>query len=74
MYLPLTIVKRSKGEPVKKFGVYLGTNERTEESMFGTRVGVIKCRSINRMILEERWDREAVLGIRGTTWEPVPGI
>ena len=31
MYLPLTIVKRSKGEPVKQMGVYLGTNERTEE-------------------------------------------
>ena len=54
MYLPLTTVKRSKGEPVKKTGIYLGTNERTEESLIGTARGVVKCRSLDRMIPTER--------------------
>ena len=31
MYLPLTTVKRSKGEPVKREGVFLVTNETTED-------------------------------------------
>ena len=47
LHLPLTTVKRSKGQPVKKMGIYLATNERTEESMIGTRHGVIKCRSMD---------------------------
>ena len=31
--MPLSIVKRSKGEPAKTPGIYLGTNERTEETV-----------------------------------------
>ena len=73
MYLPLTTVKRSKGEPAKKIGIYLGTNERTEASLIGTDNGVVKCRSLERMIQIERWNQEAVLRMRGTTWELVPG-
>ena len=73
LYLPFTIVKRSKGQPVKKMGIYLGTHERTEESMIGTRNGVIKCRTMDRMVAIERWNQEVVLGMKGTTWEPVPG-
>ena len=74
MHLPLTTVKRNKGEPVKKMGVYLGTNERTEESVIGIDRGVVKCRSINRLVKEDRWNKDIVLNMRGTTWEPVPGV
>ena len=63
LYLPLTTVKRNKGDPIKKKGVYLGTNERTEESLIGTERGVIKCRSINRLTTEERWSRDVVLNM-----------
>ena len=73
MYRPLTIVKRSKGEPVKRIGVYLGTNERTEEPFIGTTKGVVKCRSMDRLTEAERWNQEAVIGMKGTIWEPVPG-
>ena len=74
LYLPLTTVKRNKGDPVKRMGIYLGTNERTEESLIGTARGVIKCRSIDRLTKGDRWNRDAVLNMKGTTWEPVPGV
>ena len=74
LYLPFTTVKRNKGDPVKRMGIYLGTNDRTEESMIGTETGATKCRSINRLTLEDRWNRDAVLRMRGATWEPVPGV
>ena len=74
MYMPLSIVKRSKGEQVKKPGVYLGTNGRTEESLFGIEYGVIKRRSMNRLPPEDQWSREGILQMKGTTWEFVPGV
>ena len=73
MYLPLKTVPHSKGEPVKREGVHLGTNERIEESLIGTTKGVVKCRSLDRMIPTERWRREMILNMKGTIWEPVPG-
>ena len=46
MYLPLQIVAKNKGDPVKRLGVWLGTIERTEEAIIGTTRGVIKCRTV----------------------------
>ena len=67
------IVKESKGTPTRKPGIWLGIIERIEETIIGTPNGVIKCRTINRMAEGEQWNRELVLGMRGTPWEPVPG-
>ena len=36
MYLPLQTASGSKGEPIKRQGVWLGTIERTEEAIIGT--------------------------------------
>ena len=41
--------------------------------MIGTCNGVIKCRSMGRMVAIERWNQEVVLGRKGTIWEPAPG-
>ena len=54
-------------------GVWLGIIERTEETIIGTPNGVIKCRTVNRMVNGEQWNPELVLGIRGLPWEPIPG-
>ena len=74
MRMLLSTVKTSKGEPVKKPGVYLGTNERTEETFVGIEHGVIECRSMNRLPPEDKWSRMNVLQMRATTWEFVPGV
>ena len=47
MYLPLKTTKSNKGEAVRKIGVWLGTIERTEETLIGTTRGIIKCRAVS---------------------------
>ena len=73
MYLQLTIVKRSKGDPAKKVGVYLAANDGTEESLIGIDRGVVKCRPLNILNREEKRSQEAALRMRGTIWKPAPG-
>ena len=73
MYLPLQTVACSKGEPIKKQGVWLGTIERTEEVTVGTKRGVVKCRTVNRLAANERWDKDMVLGMKGVPWETILG-
>lgn len=71
--MPMKIVHRNKGEAMRKSGVWLGNNERTEEAIIGTAYGVVKCRTFNRMSAPHRWDLDVILKIRGTPSEPVPG-
>ena len=73
MYLPLKTVHKNKGMPSKRVGVWIGVSERTEEILIGTRNGVVKCRIVERLGAKERWNKDAVLGMVGTPWEPVPG-
>ena len=73
MYLPMKIVHRNKGMPAKKAGVWLGVSERTEEILIGTKRGVVKCRTVERLGSAERWNRNNVLEMKGTPWEPIPG-
>ena len=54
-------------------GIWLGINERTEEVLVGTSNGVVKCRTVNRMSEDNRWDAKMVTQMRGLPWEPVPG-
>ena len=55
-------------------GVWLGVRDETGEIIIGTDQGVIKARDFKRRGSDqERWSAEAVLGIKGVPWEPVPG-
>ena len=73
MYLPLKTVHQNKGAPARKVGIWLGVSERIEETLVGTKNGVVKCRTVNRCNEVDRWSRENVLGMQGTPCEPVPG-
>ena len=73
MYLPLRTVRNTKGEAAKRPGVWLGVNERTEETLIGTKHGVVKCRTVSRLAGSDQWSRSAVMEMKGLPWEPVPG-
>ena len=73
MYLPFKIVRRNKGMPAKRTGVWLGISERIEEVLIGTKRGVVKCRTVERLEGSERWNRNNVLEMVGTPWEPILG-
>ena len=73
MYLPLKTIPQNKGVPARKIGIWLGVSERIEETLVGTKNGVVKCRIENRQNETDRWSRENVLGMQGPPCEPVPG-
>ena len=75
LYLPLKTaeIHRNKGEPKMFEGIWLGINGRTEEVFIGTRKGVVKCRTVQRLPEDERWDTKLLHEMQGTTWQPVPG-
>ena len=73
MYLTMKSARENKGTPARKFGIWLGVIERTEEIIIGTKYGVVKCRTVSRLSEMDQWNKEMVLQMRGTPWEPVPG-
>lgn len=72
-YLPMKTVRRSKGDPAKLPGIWLGINERTEEVLVGTMKGVVKCRTVSRMSSDKCWDAQLTKQMKGVPWEVVPG-
>ena len=54
-------------------GIWLGTIERTEEVIIGTKDGVVKCRIASRLLEDCQWNREMILQVQGTPWQPIPG-
>ena len=73
IYLPLKTAKHTKGEAVRRTGIWLGTIERIEETLIGTERGVIKCRTVSRLPGNERWNTKLAFDMQGVPWEPVPG-
>ena len=76
MYLPLKTAKslKEQAQPTMKLGTWLGVIERTEETIIGTKDGIVKCRTVNRILEDQRWNRDLLLGIKGTPWMPVPRV
>lgn len=54
MHLPLKTVHRNRGVPAKRIRAWLGVSERTEEALVGTKQGVVKCRTVERLGEAER--------------------
>ena len=73
VYFPLRIAKHNKGEASRQQGVWLGTIERTEETLIGTTQGVVKCRIVHRLPEGERWNPRLVTEMQGVPWELVFG-
>ena len=34
---------------------------------------MVKCRTVNRLANGEQWNRDTVLNMKGSPWEPIPG-
>ncbi|MDA8582757.1 reverse transcriptase domain-containing protein [bacterium] len=65
--------KRSKKfDSEWKEGVWLGQSRSSNESLIGTGSGVIRAWSVKRRPEGERWNAEAIRGLRGTPQQPDP--
>ena len=75
MSLPLDALNtdENKIETKMKDGVWLGTIDRTDETIVGTKFGVVKCRTIRRRPEGQQWCAEAIQSMRGSVQQPVPG-
>ena len=47
---------------------------RTGEILIGTSSGIMKTRTVRRKVEQDRWNAIEALAVRGTPWEPSPGI
>ena len=74
MYLKAGSKGRDKLDCRWEQGVWLGMRLETGESVIGTDLGVVKCRDIKRLgSSDERWNRDRLLAVQGTPWEPTLG-
>ena len=73
LYMPV-MPKRDKGKdklnPKFERGIWLGVHARSNEDIIGTPEGVLRASIVKRVPEDERWNKEAVLGIKGTPWKP----
>ena len=64
--------KGTKLEPVVSEGVYLGVQDRSDESLIGTPEGPVKCRDVRARPDDEKWGKD-ILKIKYTTMKPNEG-
>ena len=50
----------------------MGHARDSNEMLIGTPMGVIRCYACRRMPETERWDKEAIIGMKGTPQKPNP--
>ena len=70
---PFKTVRGNKGDVAKREGVWLGTIERIEDAIIGTPNGVTKCRTVTRLLENQRWNADNVSKMRGVPLEPIFG-
>ena len=74
LYLKAGTQGKNKFVPRWEQGIWLGIRDETSEVIIGTDMGTVKARDFKRIAdPRERWNSEAILRMKGTPWEPVPG-
>ena len=54
-------------------GIWLGRTEESDEHLVGTPRGVLRARTVRRMIPDSRWDAELFFEFRGLPWDLTAG-
>ena len=67
---PLAPARRGDFGARSDNGIYLGCRSFDGQVYIGTPSGVIRCRTVQQLSAQERWDTEFVLSIKGTPWSP----
>ena len=55
-------------------GVFLGVRPTSNEIYVGTPSGVIKCRTIRRRMVADRWDIQVLESFKGVPWDMEQGV
>ena len=60
--------RHQKMDAAMEPGIWLGRSEESDEHLLGTLRGVMRARTIRRLVPENRWDAQAFLEFRGVPW------
>ena len=70
LYLPLKRAGRKNKLAAKfKYGVFVGINSRTSESLIANAHGTFRARTIRRLPEDERWDPKWIKEVVGAPWD-----
>ena len=61
--------RHQKMDAAMEPGIWLGRSEESDEHLLGTPRGVMRARTIRRLVPENRWDAQAFLEFRGVPWD-----
>ena len=53
-------------------GIFVGVQDRTDELIIMTETGMTKARTVYRKPAEERYNKDLLLKVKGTPWDPQP--
>ncbi|MCP2504859.1 MAG: hypothetical protein NLN65_06160 [Candidatus Poseidoniaceae archaeon] len=70
LYKLSKIIKLGKSEARWRYGIWLGSVERSDERLVGTDLGVIKCRAVAPLSEDKRFDARALENMKGKPWRP----
>ena len=74
LYLKAGTQGKHKFVPRWEKGVWLGVRDESSDIIVGTDLGTVKARDFKRLADPlERWNKEAIMQMKGTPWEPIPG-
>ena len=75
LYMPLKVSGGLASADARyKPGIWLGIDERSSEVIIGTQDGeVVGARFVNRLLAEDKWCREMVELLKGTSWNKTGG-
>ena len=75
LYMPLKSSAAVEGKMEERYhqGIWLGLRQKSDEALIGTENGVIKVRSVRRVVEEKRWEAKLFMGLKGTPQQPIPG-
>ena len=75
LYMKLHNATVLKGKMEERYhqGIWLGLRQKSDEAIIATDRGVVKVKSVRRVIESKRWEAEMFMRMQGTPQQPVPG-
>ena len=61
--------RHQKMDAVMNRGIWLGRAEESDKHLVATTAGVYRCRTIRRLLPDQRSDKELLVGLKGVPWD-----
>ena len=65
--------RHQKMDAIMERGIWLGRAEESDEHLVSTTAGVYRCRTIRRLLPDQRSDKELLVGLKGVPWDMSAG-